>query len=552
MFAAGTFIIVCAQAAAGVTLTAKSPSFMDVKSVVSSGSDGDTVIIPAGTASWAATLTISKAITLKGATAVSGTHDNPVISDNTVILDDVPRVNNVARIITYTLTAGKAGRISGITFRKGSITQKADNGGVALSGTSDQFRMDHCHFDHLYQTDPVIVYGKLYGVIDHCVFDEGGPGHPFTQAILFNNGGTIDPYGDEVWTETAGFGTNKFMFVEDCTFNNGSPEANAGNCLDSSAGGKYVARYCTLNNCVTLTHGTETRQRSSRAIEIYNNNFVSAPGYSPTGGQIRGGTALIHDNTYTNFRSGMGLRCYREWNNLSAWPPANGSSNWDVNDPHGIYLSGTVAGVTNGSTTLTDTTQSWPPNQWAGYSIRNLTQNWSSYIQSNTARTISYVSSSKENVPYSNNNGEKYQIWRVITALDQPGRGKGDLITGDAPAQVNAMTRTAAWPNQALEPIYSWNNNIKISSYGEPTIEEGRDFYNNTPMLGYTPYTYPHPLTTGLFPSPPMTRNATPGSQDDLHKKKKQWAKKLEGKKAKKAKENSTNEMSEGQENLGE
>jgi hypothetical protein len=42
--------------------------------------------------------------------------------------------------------------------------------------------------------------------------------------------------------------------------------------------------------------------------------------------------------------------------------------------------------------------------------------------------------------------------------VDQPGRGKGDLLTGIFPSKVNNTTGTIAWPNQALEPIYVWNN----------------------------------------------------------------------------------------------
>ena len=30
--------------------------------------------------------------------------------------------------------------------------------------------------------------------------------------------------------------------------------------------------------------------------------------------------------------------------------------------------------------------------------------------------------------------------------------------------------------------------------------QEGRDYYNNTPMPGYKPYIYPHPLVSGLAP----------------------------------------------------
>jgi hypothetical protein len=56
-----------------------------------------------------------------------------------------------------------------------------------------------------------------------------------------------------------------------------------------------------------------------------------------------------------------------------------------------------------------------------------------------------------------------------------------------------------------LEPIYEWNNTVDIT--GPHTvvadlcnevhtfIQENRDYYINTPRPGYSPYTYPHPLT---------------------------------------------------------
>ena len=49
--------------------------------------------------------------------------------------------------------------------------------------------------------------------------------------------------------------------------------------------------------------------------------------------------------------------------------------------------------------------------------------------------------------------GDQYQIHKVLIALDQPGGGKGDLITGTTP--INSTTETAMWPHQALEPTYS-------------------------------------------------------------------------------------------------
>jgi len=125
------------------------------------------------------------------------------------------------------------------------------------------------------------------------------------------------------------------------------------------------------------------------------------------------------------------------------------------------------------------------------------------------------------------------------------------LLTGDTPR--NTTTRTVAWPPQALEPIYSWNNtingsNINIGSYGEPTLKEGRDYYNSTPMPGYTPYTYPHPLIKGLPSRTQTTQNTTTNSQHDTHKERRPWGGKMpERKQAKKA----TNQLPEGQENVG-
>jgi hypothetical protein len=82
-----------------------------------------------------------------------------------------------------------------------------------------------------------------------------------------------------------------------------------------------------------------------------------------------------------------------------------------------------------------------------------------------------------------------------------------------------------------LAPVYAWNNTMTGSSnihtgkavlLSENTeIVEGRDFFNDTPMPGYQPYTYPHPLIVMGFtsdaggaviipPSPTPTPTITP------------------------------------------
>jgi hypothetical protein len=46
------------------------------------------------------------------------------------------------------------------------------------------------------------------------------------------------------------------------------------------------------------------------------------------------------------------------------------------------------------------------------------------------------------------------------SCLDQPGRGKGDLLANDFPSAINTATGTVAWPHQALEPVYEWLDSL--------------------------------------------------------------------------------------------
>lgn len=88
------------------------------------------------------------------------------------------------------------------------------------------------------------------------------------------------------------------------------------------------------------------------------------------------------------------------------------------------------------------------------------------------------------------------QGWR---ARDQIGSGKDNVLW----AVGNAY-------DQAFEPAYFWNNtpstiDINFPSIPVAHIVEGRDYYNRgIARPGYTPYTYPHPLTmSAQAPQPP-------------------------------------------------
>jgi hypothetical protein len=190
------------------------------------------------------------------------------------------------------------------------------------------------------------------------------------------------------------------------------------------------------------------------------------------------------------------------------------------------------------SSVVFPTDGSLTPTDGSAYAIVNLSQSLSQKYQSKNF-TSSYITSvlNSHTLEVSNQTGylgvttspsgvngpnvrffagDHYQIRKILVSLDQPGRGKGNVIVGKIPKDTVQTN-----PDQDLDPCYAWENRIlgtnaivNIESQ-QPTIMEGRDFYNHSarptgPRAGdgerrdgtpiwtvgnpYREYTYPHPL----------------------------------------------------------
>jgi hypothetical protein len=464
--------------------------------------NGDTITLPAGTFTWTTGVTISKGITLQGA------------GIGQTILRDA--MTTGASTLRFNLATGRAARLTGIEMTDGGRTTNPGAAGVLqVQGSNSPgttFRWDHCRWNQL---GGVASLDTVVGVIDHVDFVFGARSN--NAMFLWDTRWGGGEYGDGSWSASTGFGTAQMgLFIEDCTVTSTLSGYVTG-FTDAYNGARFVVRHCTLTgNTMVQNHGTESsgRGRGTRAMEIYNNT-IGGTGLSSVVGGSRSGTVLFHDNTTTGYLIPLvfNLSNYRTHYPFAPWAGADGANVWDVNEPN-IFATGTAATSSFG-TTVTVSGVNWITNQWVGYSVRRTSNVCNAntitfgLILGNTSNTITYTSNG--GYPISSLTfcaGDTLEIRRVHHVFDGIGRAVGSLITGTNP------TPPLNWNDQVTEPCYSWNNfqgsahaNFAIT---DPSIRAGEHFFNDTPMPGYTPYVYPHPLVSGQQPSPTPTPTTSP------------------------------------------
>ena len=463
---------------------------------------GDTIAIPAGTFTWTTGVAITKAISLQGAGV-----------GQTIIKDGVQG----NRLIQVTLAAGGLTRLTAIEFQDGGRTSTAGGQGgiIHVDGNNtngSQFRMDNCRTTDL---NGYLVFDTVIGVLDHNYFKCGAPNRANGSLIIYGsnwNGATL---GDGSWAAPANYGSSQFFFAEDNTFEGNHTEV--GGVTDAYAGARFVIRHNRMIGMITFNHGTEStgRERGCRAMDIYSND-IDGLGINRFAGSTRSGGILFHDNTLHNFWGTsvtINGSCYRMIDTFSVWGGADGTNRWDKNNPGSPFFSGSANAV--GNHTVSVSGNPWTTNQWSGYTVRKTSGTMGTvtfaYINSNTSNTIMFAGGLFNNLTFQV--GDGFAINKVDQALDQPGVGQSTLISGQNP------TPPPNW-SQAIEPIYLWGNTedgqpiIQANTFtpDEKNIQQSVNYFNNTPMPGYTPYTYPHPLAVAASPTPTPTPTPSPSA----------------------------------------
>ena len=272
------------------THTAASASFSDVGAAISSAGYGDTVVVPAGAATWSNHLSIVKGITLQGAGAEATviTSNYAASTGNSLdkvnfLIDYAPDAKSLADNVPF--------RITGFTF---DFNNKC--GGIVLNNHSttaiNKVRIDHNAIRNasskVVGARAIEIGGTVYGVIDNNTFT--------------GNRKSIDSYGlnEKSWNNlTFTFGSPDCMYYEDNDITMDDSPHSGG------AGGRYCARYNKYTYVNTKAgiypwfdmHGNMNGANySTMGAEIYGNALTCTAAVGVGIFDQRGGKAMIFNN----------------------------------------------------------------------------------------------------------------------------------------------------------------------------------------------------------------------------------------------------------------
>jgi hypothetical protein len=429
--------VLCFLLAAGMnaqTINAASCNSGDVQTALNSVNQASaTVNIPAGTCTWTSGVAFTvpsgtTSLVVQGAGGQSATTGGASLTGSD------------ATVITDNVNH-QSGNQNTLSFGVAS-GQSLRVTGIALLQNSSSTTNDN---------GVLSVSGSSTAVrIDHCHFYlgygdemvflggsiEGVADHDYFDApagslilhLAFHNGSNWNGSSDGYGDES--FADTDHWGTSQFFFVEDSYILNGDYVSDCEDGGRFVVRHSTIVNAAFSDHGTAgSIGLSCRAAEIYQNTFTyPATGGSNTLYSNNGGTALVWGNTVSN----------NQWVVSLDDPRKNNATYPETATPNGWGYCGTG--------------QTGSASAWDG-----------------------------------NTNSTGYPC------LDGPARGSGDLITGSSfPNVVDSATGTIAWPHQALDPVYIWDNTYNSAGYSSEgmitdrsgMLADNRDYYQQFGTYG--------------------------------------------------------------------
>lgn len=487
-------LLVWVSEASATVVNAASCSVTDISTAVTAAVDGDTVQIPGGSCTYASSLLITnKSITIKG--AGPGTSSQCAVPGQTTYTClTVP-----GKGIQWTAKA-TGGFPAGQTFWEGiTLTLLANQSvcntyawaALTFLGETPSLRITNSRFVTTDNSCGVVVFqGYIRGVIFGNTFTSNNV-LSHTLVVTHSTWGNVGGNGDNSWATPDSMGTNDAIFIEDNTFEPGPSTVGLYNTYtDHMKGARVVERFNRYTDGSIHNHGLDSsgRLRPPRHREVYRNFFTWTGTADNPMIVTRGlGTARIFDNSRSSPNvAGSGGKVV-DTNYYRGGPTQGIPSQWPFS-----FCGDTPVTITRTTTTATATCTSRNCGVNVGGSPGyititgagapfNVTGVLGTGID-NTHFTYTVVDSGPTSAsgtlksPYDGN-----QDSTGYPCMDQPGRGKGDYLSGDGPGGTT-MT-PVAWLNQIKQPYYLWNNTddgalspFSVQS-GSDVIHSLRDYY---------------------------------------------------------------------------
>jgi hypothetical protein len=454
----------------------------EMNACISAASSGDTINVPAGSASWSISLPGNKDLNIVGATVVtcSGTAGTSGYSCSAGAT-----TTTITGSPAFTINLASSHTLSGFIFTGGS--------GERISSTGDQSVNKHFRIHHnvLISTagwQPIRFHGGSNGVHPQGIWDH----NRIQNGVAIHTNGTFDQLDEGnvqhvIWAENTPLGdSTKVVYLEDNYFVTSAGTTNFG---DGNYAGRSVIRFNTTSGPAITAweyHSPQSANRGYQRWENYGNHHINLDSADTCYfgmHSIRGGTGVAFDNAMTGAVSGcnqsISLDNVRSEDDAGAGVGrCDGSSGWDQN------LSGQ---------------QGWHCRDQIGIS-RDLTQwdnspaqTWNqelkpAYLWGNTrsgAYITATVASGGLNRSHIQANRDYYDHSTATGSPQSVGVQSGPVSNRPAAC----TTGVAYWATDEGE----WNARNDSSP-------DGRLYKctsTNTWTLYYTPYAYPHPWTTG-------------------------------------------------------
>jgi hypothetical protein len=357
------------------TWTAASPSSTDVAACLSQTLHcGDTIIVPAGSATWATQVTVTpptgcasnQGVTLQGATACTGGCNPGSEGIGLAFADNAGTCSSVGTCITenngsnHTLFVGQCSntsfcRVTGFTFIDTASTDS--NGNIALEGTHvaagcgsgcASFRFDHNHILNSANSTVMTYAYNGYGLIDHVLYADSAS---TTAGEPISVGGDLPTAGYLNWEDATNPGTAEGVIAEDNAISFVVGTTGDGT-FDTYYGAKFTFRHNQVTNQNgSGNHGTDSgAQRSTVLIEEYN-NAISCGNNGGGFYNSRGGITIIANNVLTNATGGhcgssfMQYLRYQTYGNATDAPTK--CTVWGCANPGLNYIPITLGGNNN-------------------------------------------------------------------------------------------------------------------------------------------------------------------------------------------------------------